>query len=41
VTITVPNNWNGRFINITKGGTPDKISPDGCVPAGCTTPVTP
>ena len=21
------------------GGTPDKISPDGCVPAGCTKPV--
>jgi Thaumatin family len=29
------------YINITKssGGTQDKISPDGCVPAGCTKPV--
>jgi hypothetical protein len=29
------------YINITKssGGTKDKISPDGCVPAGCTKPV--
>ena len=29
------------YINITKssGGTVDKISPDGCVPAGCTKPV--
>jgi hypothetical protein len=29
------------FINITKssGGTKDKISPNGCVPAGCTKPV--
>jgi hypothetical protein len=24
------------YINIAKGGSPDKISPDGCVPAGCT-----
>jgi hypothetical protein len=24
------------YINTTRGGTPDKISPDGCVPAGCT-----
>ena len=24
------------YINITKGGTKDKISPGGCVPAGCT-----
>jgi hypothetical protein len=27
------------YINISKGGSPDKISPDGCVPAGCTRPV--
>jgi Thaumatin family len=27
------------YINIAVGGTPDKISPEGCVPAGCTTPV--
>jgi hypothetical protein len=27
------------YINITKGGTKDKISPTGCVAAGCTTPV--
>jgi Thaumatin family len=29
------------YINIAKspGGTVDKISPDGCVPAGCTKPV--
>ena len=27
------------WINITKGGTTDKISTNGCVPAGCTTPV--
>jgi hypothetical protein len=27
------------YINISKGGTPDKISSDGCVPAGCTTTV--
>lgn len=27
------------FINITSGGTKDKISPTGCVAAGCTTPV--
>jgi Thaumatin family len=27
------------YINIAKGGSPDKISPDGCVPAGCTHPV--
>jgi Thaumatin family len=29
------------YINITKssGGTVDKVSPDGCVPAGCTKPV--
>jgi len=27
------------FINITAGGTPDKISRTGCVPAGCTEPV--
>jgi hypothetical protein len=27
------------YINIAKGATPDKISADGCVAAGCTTPV--
>jgi hypothetical protein len=27
------------YINITKGGTKDAISPDGCAPAGCTKPV--
>jgi hypothetical protein len=27
------------YINITSGGSPDKISSNGCVPAGCTTPV--
>ena len=27
------------YINITAGGTKDKISPNGCVPAGCTKPV--
>ncbi|HWG11637.1 MAG TPA: thaumatin family protein [Streptosporangiaceae bacterium] len=27
------------YINISKGGTPDKISPTGCVAAGCTTAV--
>jgi Thaumatin family len=27
------------YINITKGGTKDKISGNGCVPAGCTKPV--
>jgi Thaumatin family len=27
------------YINITKGGTPDKVSPAGCVAAGCTTAV--
>jgi hypothetical protein len=27
------------YINIAQGGTPDKISPDGCVAAGCTTAV--
>jgi len=27
------------YINIAAGGSPDKISPDGCVPAGCTRPV--
>jgi len=27
------------YINISRGGTADKISQEGCVPAGCTTPV--
>ena len=27
------------YINTTTGGTPDKVSPTGCVAAGCTTPV--
>jgi hypothetical protein len=27
------------YINIARGGSPDKVSSDGCVPAGCTTQV--